>query len=129
MQEWKIKWYWFVILLPIIAGVAAVRVFVPMDSLQVIQIISLTTDIFIFVVLPVLFGKLVIEQKFEGLLVRALLGWMIYIGYVEISFAIKEIGDGFAVVSSPIVSIILLIDVYIAMSVVYVYSNSRRKEV
>ena len=129
-QKRKLKWWVALTIIAVVFGVAATRVFIPLETIQKIKINSLTTDLALFVIMPILLGKFVFKIPFERLFIFATAGYLLYLGYNEFAVMIKEL-RGFALQNTPVVAVIATIDILIAMVIVYFYSNifkERREE-
>jgi len=121
-QRWTMKWWLYLVVIVCVMGAAAIRVFVPMNTLRAISIVSLSTDIFIFVLIPLLIAKLAFKVTFEKSLVHSIGGYLLFLGFIQISLMVRNIAQ-FEPMASPLTAIILTIDVFIALTVVYFYSN------
>lgn len=126
-QKWKFdKWWLWLGLACIVILINSLTIFIEWSN-YIWSIYSLAQDVLLLVAIPILIGHFLFKEKLEVIFLKSVCGFLLYFGYKEVSDIIKDIHQITALWSIA-TNIILMIDVYTAQFILYIYTNLLKKE-
>lgn len=123
--KYKLNWWHYLSIISACISIAAFRAFLLIPNMPVMlnlaRIENLLTGLLLFVILPITINSYSYKRKLENSSLISGLGYLIFLGYWDLSNTIKSIA-GYSLGTTPMTSLIVLIDVMIALTIAVIIS-------